>query len=116
MATQRLDTLTVERWARLWEDVRRCELRRGAWYPVLSIAPDEAVLVVRGRGVIIPLAYLEITHTRPDRWTYIARERYAVCPNCAERVAVGQLPARMRCGKCSGVFGIEPAQQAVATA
>jgi len=65
--------------------VRRCQLRRGAWYPVLSLATEEAVLVVRRRGVIIPLAYLEITHTRPDRWTLLAREGYAVCPNCAER-------------------------------
>src|SRR6266487_4675961 len=95
MATQPLDTLSAERWARLREDLRRCELRR---------------------GVIIPLAYLEITNTRPDRWTFLARERYAVCPNCAERVAVGQLPARMRCGKCRGVFAMEPVREAVATA
>jgi len=65
MAAQPLDTLAAERWARLRDDVRRCELRRGAWYPVLSVASDEAVLVVRRRGVIIPLAYLEITQTRP---------------------------------------------------
>src|SRR6266702_3200937 len=86
MATQPLDTLSVERWARLREDLRRCELRRGAWYPVLSVAQDEAVLVVRRRGVIIPLAYLEITHARPNRWTFLSREGYAVCPNCAEGV------------------------------
>jgi len=116
VTTQPLDTLSAERWARLREEVRRCELRRGAWYPVLSVAPDEAVLVVRRRGVIIPLAYLELTHTRPDRWTFLARERYAVCPNCAERVAVGQPPARMRCGKCRGSFEMEPAQQAVVMA
>ena len=116
MAAQPLDTLAAERWARLRDDVRRCELRRGAWYPVLSVAPDEAVLVVRRRGVIIPLAYLEITHARPNRWTFLSRDGYAVCPNCAERVAVGQPPARMRCGRCHGSFEMEPAAQIVATA
>jgi hypothetical protein len=107
MTAQPLDSLAADRWARLRDDVRRCELRRGAWYPVLSLASDEAVLVVRRRGVIVPVTYLEITHTRPDRWTVLARERYAVCPNCADRVAVGQPPARMRCPKCHGVFDME---------
>jgi len=73
----------------LREDVRRCELRRGAWYPVLSLAPDEAVLEVRRKTVIVPLAYLEVVRTRPKTWTLIPRERYAVCPNCAERVHWG---------------------------
>ena len=60
--------------------------------------------------------YLEITNTRPNRWTFLARDRYAVCPNCAERVAVGQPPTRMRCGKCRGVFEMEAVREAVATA
>jgi len=38
---------TVKRWARLREDLRRCELRRGAWYPVVRLAPDEVVIQVR---------------------------------------------------------------------
>ena len=101
MATQPLDTLSAERWARLREDLRRCDLRRGAWYPVLSVAQDEAVLVVRRRGVIIPLAYLEITHTRPDRWTFLPRERYAVCPNCSTRLKLPPVPPLTgACSKC----------------
>jgi hypothetical protein len=114
VALEPLDTSPAERWARLRDDVQRCQLRRGAWYAVLSLAPGEAVLVVRRRSAIVPLAYLEVTHSRPSRWTVLARERYAVCPNCAERVAVGQPPARMRCGKCRGVFDMEPVRQAAA--
>lgn len=116
MPSERLDTPAVERWARLRDDVRRCQLRRGGWYPVLSLAADEAVLVVRRRCVIVPLAYLEVTRTRPSRWTLLERERYAVCPNCADRVAVGQPPARLRCSRCRRVFEVEPVRQASATA
>ena len=106
MATQPLDTLSAERWARLREDLRRCELRRGAWYPVLSVAQDEAVLVVRRRGVIIPLAYLEITHARPNRWTFLSRDGYAVCPNCQARSPLPKGPVSMKCGACNGVFEV----------
>ena len=105
---ERLDRLPAGRWARLRDDVRRCQLRRGAWYPVLSLGPDEVVVVVRHESVILPQTYLEIVTTRPDRWTVISAERYAVCPNCAQRVAVGTAPERMRCGRCSGVFAFEP--------
>src|SRR6266516_7170 len=107
VALERLDKLPAGRWARLLEDVRRCQLRRGAWYPVLSLGPDEAVLVVRHQSMIVPPAYLEIVRTRPSRWTVVPRERYAACPNCAERVALGTRPGRMRCGRCSEVFEFE---------
>ncbi|PYO40308.1 MAG: hypothetical protein DMD33_17965 [Gemmatimonadetes bacterium] len=105
---ERLDRLPAGRWARLRDDVRRCRLRRGAWYPVLSLGEDEVVVVVRHESAIVPQVYLEIVTTRPNRWTVIADERYAVCPNCAQRVAVGTLPEQMRCGQCSGVFEFEP--------
>lgn len=113
MATEPLNTASAERWARLLDGVQRCQLRRGGWYPVLSVAPDEAVLEVRRKTAIVPLAYLEVVRTRPNRWTLLSRERYAVCPNCAERVAVGRPPARMRCDKCRGVFELEPVRQTI---
>ena len=78
MATESLDTSSAERWARLREDVRRCQLRRGAWYPVLSLAPDEAVLEVRRKTAIVPLAYLEVVRSRPKAWTLIPSERYDI--------------------------------------
>ena len=65
MATGSLNQSSAEQWARLREDVRRCELRRGAWYAVLSLAPDEAVLEVRRKTAIVPLAYLDVVRSRP---------------------------------------------------
>jgi len=107
VATGSLDQSSAERWARLREDVRRCQLRRGAWYPVLSLAPDEAVLEVRRKTVIVPLAYLEVVRSRPKSWTLIPSERYAVCPNCAGRVALGRPPERLRCPGCHGLFEVD---------
>jgi len=104
---ERLDMLRADRWGRLREGVRRCELRRGAWYPLLRVGADAAVVVVRHQSVIVPPSYLEIVTTRPSKWTLITRERYAVCPNCAERVALGAVPERMRCGRCLGEFEVE---------
>ncbi|OLB05441.1 MAG: hypothetical protein AUH06_10045 [Gemmatimonadetes bacterium 13_2_20CM_69_27] len=104
---ERLDMLRADRWGRLREGVRRCQLRRGAWYPVLRVGTDAAVVVVRHQSVIVPPSYLEIVDARPSKWTLIARERYAVCPNCAERVALGAVPERMRCVRCRGVFAVE---------
>jgi len=107
----RLDRLPIGRWARLRDDVRRCGLRRGAWYPVVSLGPDEAVVVVRHHSMIVPQTYLEIVTTRPNRWTLVPGERYAVCPNCAARVAMGTPPEQMRCAGCRGVFEFEPEQE-----
>ena len=87
--------------------MRRCQLRRGAWYPVLSLAPDEAVLEVRRKTVIVPLAYLEVFRNRPESWTLIPSERYAVCPNCAERLALGRPPERLRCPRCQRLFDVD---------
>jgi hypothetical protein len=105
---ERLDRLSAGRWARLREDVRRCRLRRGAWYPVVSLGTDEAVVVLRHESVIVPVTYLEIVTTRPSKWTVVPGERYAVCPNCAQRVALGTAPERMRCVGCTGTFEFEP--------
>ena len=116
MATQGLDSSSAERWARLREDVRRCQLRRGAWYPVLSVSSDEAVIEVRRKTVIVPLVYLEVVRTRPNTWTLIPRERYAVCPNCAERVAVGRPPERLCCLRCHGLFDVDLNHHQVAQA
>jgi ribosomal protein S27AE len=74
---------------------------------VLSVGQDEVVLVVRHQSVILPPSYLEIVGTRPSKWVVPAQEHYAVCPNCAERVALGTPPERMRCGRCSGIFDFE---------
>jgi hypothetical protein len=116
VAAMPLNTSPAERWARLHEDVRRCQLRRGAWYPVLSLSADEAVIEVRRKTVIVPLAYLEVVRSRPKCWTLIPQERYAVCPNCAERVALGRPPERLRCPRCRGLFDVEVSHYQVARA
>jgi hypothetical protein len=81
---ERLDRVPAVRWARLRDGVPRLRLL-----------------------VIVPRAYLEIVNTRPTTWTMVVEERYAVCPNCAHRVAVGLTREPMSCGRCDGVFGFE---------
>jgi len=56
----------VERWARLVMDVPG-PLRRGAWYPVLSAGPEEAVVVIRNRAVVVPRHSLEIVNSPPSQ-------------------------------------------------
>jgi hypothetical protein len=90
----------------------RTPLRRGAWYPVLSAAADEAVLEVRKRAVIVARDQLEIVDVRPSRWSVVPRQwmlggPYAVCPKCAERVALTRSREPARCGRCNGMFAIE---------
>jgi len=99
-----------ERWARV--DVSApYGLRRGAWYPVLSVGPEEVVLVARQRPVIVARSYVvDIVGTQPNRWSVVARESRppcAVCPNCAERVTLAQTAERMRCVRCQGWFEVE---------
>jgi hypothetical protein len=101
----------AERWARLVVDVR-CGLRRGAWYPVLSAGPEETVVVVRHRPVVLPHFYFEIVHTRPNQWTLVTRASgapYAVCPRCAERVSLHRPPRMLRCTRCYETHEVEQA-------
>jgi len=99
-----------ERWARV-EGNAPYGLRRGAWYPVLSVGPEEVVLVARHRPVIVGRSYVvDIVATQPNRWSVVARESgtpYAVCPKCAERVTLAPTAERMRCVRCQGWFGVE---------
>jgi len=79
---------------------------------VLSAAGDEAVLDVRKKAVIMPRSQLEIVDARPSRWSVVPREwmlggPYAVCPSCAERVAVSRSHEPVRCARCNGVFAME---------
>ena len=105
----------AERWARLVVDVK-CPLRRGAWYPVLSAGPEETVVLVRERAVILPHYSLEIVNARPMRWAVVARASftpYAVCPSCADRVPLHGSPAELWCVRCRQAFGVEPADALV---
>src|SRR2546430_5875341 len=56
-------------WARLKQDVS-CGLRRGAWYRVVGLTPDDAVLQVpRRERVRVPRRYLQTLFSRPRHWT-----------------------------------------------
>src|SRR2546428_10694672 len=56
-------------WARLKLDVS-CGLRRGAWYRVVGLTPEDAVLQVpRRERVRVPRRYLQTLFARPRHWT-----------------------------------------------
>ena len=105
------------RWARLRHDVQSV-LRRGAWYRVLSLGPEEAVLDVDNAGVRMSREDLDVTETKPNRWTIVPRPRgaenvpdawgesYAVCPSCAARAPVGRPPGEKRCTRCEQSFEV----------
>src|SRR5947199_7140155 len=60
-------------WARLNADLS-CGLRRGAWYRVVRLTPDEAVLQVpRREQVRVPRHYVETLSNRPRHWTVVPR-------------------------------------------
>lgn len=104
-------------WARVRVDVN-CNVRRGAWYEVVKLTPDAAVLDI-GRGFLtVARSSLQIVPLRPLRWSIVPRpqnavripptwgSRYAVCPNCSQRTSLGGQPTELQCPKCNGVFAV----------
>lgn len=97
------------RWARLAINTRT-PLRRGAWYVVHSVSPEEVVLDIRGKSTIVPRYLLDLTDEAPNRWTAIPASwggPYIVCPNCAMRVRPRDTASRLHCPTCSRWFVIE---------
>ena len=104
-------------WARVRSDVN-CSVRRGAWYEVVRLTPEEAVLAVNQQPLAVPRSFLQIVPVRPDQWSVVARprdavnmpsswgSRYAVCPNCAHRRSLLGQPTDLPCPKCGGVFAV----------
>ncbi len=105
-------------WARLKQDVN-CGLRRGAWYRVVGLTPEDAVLQVpRRERVRVPRRFLQTLFSRPRHWTVVLpsehtqdlpdhwRARYAVCPVCRARAPITGYALDMQCAKCHGQFGI----------
>lgn len=101
-------------WARLRAEVD-LPLRRGAWYPVKRLWP-QVVIDVAGEPVNASRSSLDITSTAPDRWSVVFRfknpvhfpgvSKYAVCPNCRERVPLAERLAVLRCRQCSQLFDV----------
>ncbi len=104
-------------WARLRTDVN-CQLRRGAWYRIVRLAPLEVVVEVNQQPLPVPRPFVEIVSTPPRRWTVVPRPRpatrvppswgtkYAVCPHCRDRAPLHGRSSSMRCGRCNGHFEV----------
>src|SRR5437899_807545 len=85
-------------WARVRGEMN-CYIRRGAWYEVLRLTPEEVVLEVNRQPVRVERSALQIVPLRPQNWSVVARprdsvdmpmgwgSRYAVCPGCCHRQA-----------------------------
>jgi hypothetical protein len=85
---------------------------------VRSLTSDAVVVDVDNAPVRVARADLELTETRPSRWTVVPRPRdaekipdswgefYAVCPNCAARAPVSRSPGEKRCTRCEQSFEV----------
>ena len=103
------------RWARVRGDIN-CRLRRGAWYEVVRLTTELAVLSVGDRSPSVPRELLHIVEVRPRVWSVVRRpfdavdqprswgSQYAVCPSCHQRMPVEYHQTQLRCDRC-GVAG-----------
>lgn len=107
-------------WARSWAIAKpftRPMLRAGAWYAVVAENGETRVVLQIGeRRVAVPKRLLEIRGARPSRFTVVSRtsdepnpargtpadlgRTYAVCPACANRVALYGAPPMATCPAC----------------
>ncbi len=104
-------------WARVRGEMN-CYIRRGAWYEVLRLTPEEVVLEVNRQPVRVERSALQIVPLRPQNWSVVARPRdsvdmpmgwgspYVVCPGCSHRQYLSGQPTELPCDKCGGVFAI----------
>lgn len=110
--------MTPQQWARLEADVN-VKLRRGAWYRILRLGAQDAVVEVNRQPVPVSRGLLQIVGTAPSRWTVVPAprrsvrfpptwgDRYAVCPSCRDRAQLDEArPPSMRCHRCNGLFEI----------
>jgi len=107
----------VPHWARVKGDVN-CSIRRGAWYQVLRLTPEAAILEVGPRSLSIPRDLLQIIPFRPRAWSVVSRpydaidlpmawgSRYAVCPLCRHRMPVRREQRLLRCARCGETLPI----------
>src|SRR5256886_9047959 len=64
-------------WARVRGEMN-CYIRRGAWYEVLRLTPEEVVLEVNRQPVRVERSALQIVPLRPQCWSVVARPRDSV--------------------------------------
>ncbi len=104
-------------WARLRVDVN-CGLRRGAWYRVVSVTRNKAVLEVSREALTVARRLVQMVFSRPFSWSVVPRPegaaqlpsewgaRYAVCPVCRARAPIAEHPINLRCPRCNGLFRV----------
>ncbi len=106
----------VQYWARVRAGMD-CPLRRGAWYRVVELTPEETVLEVNSRLLRIPRKFLQILPLRPPMWSLVRRRpddaaptaedgKYAVCPSCCERSPLIDSAPTLRCRRCGAVYAV----------
>lgn len=98
-------------WARVKGDIN-CSIRRGAWYQVVRLTPDAAILKVGQRSMSVPRELLQIEAFRPPVWSVVPRpydaidrplawgSRYGVCPGCQARMPLRREQRRLQCSRC----------------
>jgi hypothetical protein len=109
--------MEVRPWARVVGDVNM-RVRRGAWYEVIRLTPDAALLDVNRRTLNVPRAAVQVLSVRPREWSVVPRpydavdlpvawgSRYAVCPRCSQRASLSDGHEKMQCPGCREVFSI----------
>jgi hypothetical protein len=109
--------MEVRPWARVVGDVN-VRLRRGAWYEVVRLTPDAAILQVDQQSLSVPRGTVEIAVSRPRQWAVVSRpydavdipiswgSHYAVCPRCRARAQVVGRVTEMECPGCQEIFPI----------
>lgn len=95
----------VPQWARVRGDLN-CHVRRGAWYEVLCLAADEAILEVVNRPFSVPRSSLQIVPLRPHQWSVVARPSDAVMVPLG--LALRRLPGLSRSSSAEGTPDRDP--------
>jgi hypothetical protein len=105
------------RWARVRGDIN-ARVRRGAWYQVVQLNSELAVLAIGDRSMSLPRELLHIVAVRPRVWSVVRRpfdavdlprawgSQYAVCPACQRRAPVEHHQHELRCEGCGTTGGI----------
>lgn len=109
--------MEVRPWAQVVGDVN-VSIRRGAWYEVVRLTPEAALLDVNRRTLSVPRSVVQVRTVRPHEWSVVSRphdatdvplswgSRYGVCPRCSLRAALKATRGDMQCPGCKGVFSI----------
>jgi hypothetical protein len=109
--------LEVRPWARVVGDAN-VRLRRGAWYEVIRLTSEAALLDVHRRTFSVPRSAVQVQTVRPREWSIVPRpydgvdipiawgSRYGVCPRCSQRASLKDQHVEMQCPGCREVFAL----------